>query len=150
MFVENLIKFSQNKVNFHFLGFYDEQPKWNFNFNNEIKICKTALNLSRGGPTKYCSSNRIASLMGNGILPFIHKDVRYQDFFDNDEIETYTSDKDLMNKLINIKDDSNKLRMRSKNAKKRYFDLFECQIVSDFIISKIFDTKKKFKFIWDK
>ena len=88
--------------------------------------------------------------MGNGILPFIHKDVRYQDFFDNNEIETYSSSKDLVNKLFNIKDDDNKLKIRSKNAKKRYFEIFECQIVSDFIISKIFDTKNKFKYIWDK
>ena len=31
-----------------------------------LKFSKTALNLSRGGPSKYSSSsNRIASLMGN-------------------------------------------------------------------------------------
>ena len=81
-------------------------------------ICKTALNLSRGGPSKYCSSNRIATLMGNGVLPFIHKDVKYQDFFDNDEIETYSTTNDLTEKLIKIKD-QNSLTKRSKNAKKR-------------------------------
>ena len=54
------------------------------------------------GPNKYASSNRIASLMGNGILPFIHTKVKYQDFFDNDEIVTYTDHKDLYSKLIKI------------------------------------------------
>ena len=39
------------------------------------------LNLSRGKPTKYYSSNRIASLMGNGLLTFIDKKVQMHHFF---------------------------------------------------------------------
>jgi len=147
-FIDKLISISKNKINFNILGLYNEEPKWNYNFLNELMICKTALNLSRGGPSKYCSSNRIATLMGNGVLPFIHKDVKYQDFFDNDEIETYSTSNDLIQKLINIKDHKNLLK-RSKNAKKRYFQLFESKIVSDSIINKIFGTKKKFKYYWE-
>jgi hypothetical protein len=44
-------------------------------------ILKWHLNLSRGKPTKYYSSNRIASLMGNGLLVFIDKKVQMNDFF---------------------------------------------------------------------
>ncbi len=147
-FIDKLIEISKNKINFNILGLYNEEPKWNYNFLDELMICKTALNLSRGGPSKYCSSNRIATLMGNGILPFIHKDVGYQDFFDNDEIETYSTSDDLIEKLIKIKDNKSLIK-RSRNAKKRYFQIFECNIVSDSIINKIFDTKKKFKYYWD-
>ena len=147
-FIDKLISFSKNKINFNILGLYNEEPKWNYNFLNELMICKTALNLSRGGPSKYCSSNRIATLMGNGVLPFIHKDVQYQDFFDNDEIVTYSTTSDLIEKLIKIKDNKS-LKKRSKNAKKRYFQLFECNIVSDSIINKIFGTKKNFKYYWE-
>ena len=39
------------------------------------------LNLSRGKPTKYYSSNRIASIMGNGLLTFIDKKVQNESFF---------------------------------------------------------------------
>ena len=42
-----------------------------------IQICTQP---SRGGPTKYCSSNRIATIMGNGIMPLIDEKVKYQDF----------------------------------------------------------------------
>ena len=68
-FVDKLIKHSNNRINFNILGLYNEEPKWNYDFSKELMICKTALNLSRGGPNKYASSNRIASLMGNGVLP---------------------------------------------------------------------------------
>jgi len=149
-FVNQLISKKKDNIDYHFLGIFNEQPKWNFEFEKELMICKTALNLSRGGPTKYCSSNRIASLMGNGVLPFIHEKVKYQDFFDNDEIITYSNSKNLINQLLDIKENNKLLIKRSKNAKKRYFELFENTIISDFIINKIFDVPKLFNYIWDK
>jgi len=149
-FIEKLILCSEDKINFNILGLYNEQPKWNYAFNNELMISKTALNLSRGGPSKYASSNRIASIMGNGVLPFIDEKIKYQDFFDNDEIETYTSPKNLILKLSNIIHHEKKLIVRSKNAKRRYFDLFNNIIIADFIVHKVFDIKNSFKFIWEK
>jgi glycosyltransferase involved in cell wall biosynthesis len=148
IFVKKIIKQSNNEIKFNIFGLYNEQPKWNYDFNNVLKLSKTALNLSRGGPSKYCSSNRIASLMGNGVLPLIDEKVNYQDFFDNDEILTYKNEKDLVSKLIMIKEDKKKLIKRSKNAKKSYFAYFENTIVADSIIHKIFNTKKNFRYIW--
>ena len=148
-FIEEILKHSVDKFNFHFLGLYNEQPKWNYEFNNELMISKTALNLSRGGPSKYSSSNRIASIMGNGILPFIDEKVQYQDFFDNDEIITYKNSSDLIAKLSKTLSNERNLIKRSKNAKKRYFDIFSNIIVADFIIYKVFEFKKNHKFIWD-
>ena len=149
-FINDLIYLSNDSINFKILGLYNEEPKWNYDFNIELMSSRTALNLSRGGPSKYCSSNRIASIMGNGVLPFIHEDVKYQDFFDNDEIETYKSPKDLIYKLSNIKNNELILKKRSRNAKKRYFDLFESSIVGDFIINRIFMNKSNFKYKWIK
>jgi glycosyltransferase involved in cell wall biosynthesis len=149
-FINKLILSSNHQINFNILGLYNEQPKWNYEFNNELMFSKTALNLSRGGPSKYASSNRIASIMGNGVLPFIDEKIKYQDFFDNDEIETYTSPKNLILKLSNIIHYEKKLIVRSKNAKRRYFDLFNNRIIADFIVHKVFDIKNSFKFIWEK
>ena len=149
IFISKILDEANNDINFNILGLYNEQPKWNHRFNSQLMLAKTALNLSRGGPSKYSSSNRIASIMGNGILPFIHKDVMYQDFFDNDEIVTYENSTDLVEKLSLIKDDKKKLIKRSKNAKKRYFDIFSNHIVANFIIHKTFNIKKNYKYIWD-
>jgi hypothetical protein len=148
-FIDKLISYSKNKIKFNILGLYNEEPKWNYDFNNEIMSSKTALNLSRGGPSKYASSNRIASLMGNGILTFIDEKTKFQDFFKNGEIITYKNEVDLLKKLLSIKDDKKELIRRAKLAKKNYFKYFENTIVSDFIISKTLNTKKKYKYIWD-
>ena len=147
-FISKLLDNSNNELKFNIIGLYNEQPKWNYRFDAQLMLSKTALNLSRGGPNKYSSSNRIASIMGNGLLPFIHEDVMYQDFFDNDEIITYKNSIDLLEKLILIKDDKKNLIKRSKNAKKRYFDIFSNKIVADFIIHKTFGIKKNHKYLW--
>ena len=148
-FIDKILKLG-DEVNFHFLGLFNEEPKWNYEFNKEVSVARTALNLSRGGPSKYCSSNRIATLMGNGILPFIDEKVMYQDFFDNDEIITYKNPHDLMSKLIKIKSNDRLLTKRSKNSKKSYFNYFENTIVAESIIYKIFENSKKHKYIWIK
>ena len=55
---------------------------------------------------------------------------------------------DLISKLSSIKNEKNKIIKRSKNAKKRYFEIFENTIVADFLIYKLFNNKKKFNYIW--
>ena len=88
--------------------------------------------------------------MGNGILPFIDEKIKYQDFFNNDEIEIYKNPKDLIIKLDNIKSNNKMLIKRSKNAKKSYFNYFENTIVAESIIFKLFNTSKKHKYVWIK
>ena len=88
--------------------------------------------------------------MGNGIVPFIHEDVKYQDFFDNGEIITYKTANDLLSTLDKIKLDEKKIKKRSMNAKKSYFNYFENTIISDYLLHKIFDTKPKYNFVWNK
>jgi glycosyltransferase involved in cell wall biosynthesis len=149
-FIDKLISCSKNKINFKILGLYNQAPKWNYDFNNELMTCKTALNLSRGGPSKYASSNRIASLMGNGVVTFIDEKTKFQDFFKNGEIITYKNEADLVNKLLSIKDDKNKLIRIGKLGKKNYFKYFENTIIADFIISKTFKIKNKYRYIWCK
>ena len=58
------------------------------------------LNLSRGLPTKYYTSNRIASLMGNGLLTFIDKKTHLDDMFNKNEAIMYNNINDLTIKLF--------------------------------------------------
>ena len=71
-FLDRLVKKIPN-IKYDFRGFNNRQPIWGSDFNNALINSKMALNLSRGSPTKYYSSNRIASLIGNGLLAFVDK-----------------------------------------------------------------------------
>ena len=116
----------------------------------EMLICKMSLNLSRGKPLKYASSNRIASYMGNGILTFIDERVKYSDFFNENEMLFYKNENDLCDKILNLKDDIDKINKISKNGKRKYFEIFNNLIISDFITNKTLGTNSKQKYVWDK
>ena len=102
--------------------------------NNNLINSKMGLNLSRGKPTKYYTSNRIASIMGNGLLTFIDQKVQMNDFFNKQEIISYTNINDLSNK-IKFYSKNEKLRKKiAYKGKKKYFKLFNEIRVSKYIL----------------
>ena len=92
------------------------------------------LNLSRGLPTKYYSSNRIASLIGNGLLTFIDKKTQLGDFFDKNEIVLYDNINDLSDKIKFYKNNSRIRKKIAKNGKKKYFKLFNETKISKYFL----------------
>ena len=147
-FLNNLIKASEEKINFHILGFNREEPKWNYDYYKELMRCSVALNLSRGGPTKYTTSNRIATLVGNGVATAVTDKIEWQDFFNKDEMIFYKNEKDLVKKILFYKNNPIKLKRLAKNGKKKYFKIFNNKIIADFIIHKVFKSKPNFKYSW--
>ena len=132
-FLDKLVK-KISKIKYDFYGFANKQPIWGNNFNNALINSKMALNLSRGKPTKYYSSNRIASVVGNGLLTFIDKKVQMDDFFNKNEMIFYDNLNDLSDK-IKFYSTNDKLRKKiAKNGKKKYFKLFsEIKITKYFV-----------------
>jgi spore maturation protein CgeB len=94
------------------------------------------LNLSRGLPTKYYSSNRIASLMGNGLLTFIDKNTQLNDIFKKNEIIFYENLDDLADKILFYKKNTSSRKRIAKNGKNKYFNLFNETKISKYIIDK--------------
>ncbi len=132
-FLDKLIKKIPN-VKYDFYGFSNKQPIWGNDFNNALINSKMGLNLSRGKPTKYYSSNRIASIMGNGLLTFIDSKVEMNYFFNKNEIIFYSSLNDLADK-IKFYSKNDKLRKQiAKNGKKKYFRLFNEKKISKYLI----------------
>ena len=132
-FLDKLIKKIPN-IKYDFYGFSNKQPIWGNDFNNALINSKMGLNLSRGKPTKYYSSNRIASIMGNGLLTFVDKKVEMSDFFNENEIVLYSNINDLSDKIKFFSKNDNLRKKISKNGKNKYFKLFnESKITKYFI-----------------
>ena len=93
------------------------------------------LNLSRGEPTKYYSSNRIASLLGNGLLTFIDRKTQLEDFFLNEKDVIFYNDINDLASKIKFYSKNDKLRKEiAKNGKAKYFKLFDGNKISKYII----------------
>ncbi len=134
IFLNNLVKKIPN-IKYDFYGFANKQPIWGNNFFRSLINSKMGLNLSRGKPTKYYSSNRIASIMGNGLLTFIDKKVQMDHFFNTKEIVFYNNISDLADK-INFYAKNDKLRKKiAKNGQKKYFKLFNEKRITEYFVN---------------
>ena len=92
------------------------------------------LNLSRGLPTKYYSSNRIASLMGNGLLTFVDIKTQFNEIFKSNELIFYENINDLSDKIkFYAKNDEVRKKIAS-NGKKKYFKLFNETNITKYIL----------------
>jgi len=132
-FLDRLINKIPN-IKYDFYGFSNKQPIWGNDFNIQLINSKMGLNLSRGKPTKYYSSNRIASIMGNGLLTFIDEKVQMNDFFTKNEIIFYKNINDLSDK-IKFYSNKDKLRKKiAKNGKEKYFKLFNETKISKYFV----------------
>ena len=147
-YINKLLKNNSN-LKFDIYGMNNVQPIWGDNFIKKIANSAMGLNLSRGKPIKYYSSDRIAQLLGNGLLTFIHEKTFFRDFMTNDEIVFYKNIEDLSYKLNKFKRDKINSKNIAKNGKKAYFKHFNSTLVSDYILSKTLDYRSKNKFIWD-
>ena len=148
-FINKLLKQNKN-INFDIYGMNNVQPIWGDDFINKISRSSMGLNLSRGKPIKYYSSDRIAQLLGNGLLTFVDIKTKFDDFFSDDQIVFYNNLDDLSYKLNKYKQDYRERIRIAKNGKNYYMNKFNSTIVADFILSKTFEFKSKNKFVWFK
>ncbi len=137
IFLNKLIK-KIDGIKYDFYGFGKQEPVWGNEFYKSLLNSKMALNLSRGKPTKHYSSNRIASLMGNGLLVFIDEKVGMNNFFTKNEIINYKSLDDLADKIRYFSKNDNLRKKVAKKGKEKYFKLFNETKVTKYIIDTSF------------
>ena len=135
IFLDKLVN-KLDDINCDFYGFKNKEPIWGNQFYESLINSKMGLNLSRGLPTKYYSSNRIASLIGNGLLTFVDKKTQIGDFFNKNEIVLYDNITDLSEKIKFYKKNSKLRKKIAYLGKKKYFKFFNEKITTKFIIDQ--------------
>tara|TARA_B110000008_G_C16940746_1_gene552347 strand:+ start:285 stop:1340 length:1056 start_codon:yes stop_codon:yes gene_type:complete len=144
-------KLDIDEVKKNFYGIDNNQPIWGSDFFNELSKTKMGLNYNRGEPTKYYSSDRICSLIANGLLTFLQLGYAYEDFFDDHKDVIYFNDhSDLSDHIKHYTKNNNHRSEIAFNGKKKYFDLFENILVSKYMIEKILDYKISNRLSWMK
>jgi len=147
-FINRLIKQNPN-IKFDIYGMNNIQPIWSNDFLEKLSDSSMGLNLSRGKPIKYYSSDRIAQLIGNGLLTFIDEKTKLRDFFSDKEIVFYKDLSDLSYKLNKFKKDKKKRVSIARNGKNFYLKYFNSTLVAEFIIKKTLGINyNKNRFIW--
>ena len=148
-FIKNLIEKCKN-IKFDIFGMNNIQPIWADQYFKNISNSKMGLNLSRGTPIKYYSSDRITQIIGNGLVTLIDEKTGYNDFFDNSEMVFYKNISDLSEKIEKISSDEKLRKSIGKKGKKKYMKYFNSTLVANFIINKTLNINSRSKYLWHK
>ena len=132
-FLDKLVKRIPS-IKYDFYGFSNKQPIWGNDFNNALINSKMALNLSRGKPTMLYTSNRIASIMGNGLLTFIDHKVKLDIFFNKNEIIFYKNIDELADKIKFYSMNDIIRKKIARKGKYKYFRLFNEKKIAKYFI----------------
>ncbi len=139
-FVKDLIQINKD-IKFDIYGFNDRNPVWSESFYSAISRSSMAVNINRGRPKKYSSSNRIGSLIGNGLLTFIDFKKKFNHFFNSKEIIFYHDKLDLSDKLNYYKRNEKERKLIARNGQKKYFKLFNEIEVANYIVNESLGIK---------
>ena len=149
-FVSKLMNITPN-IKFDIYGANNVQPVWADNYLKAISNSKMGLNLSRGEPIKYYSSDRITQIIGNGLVTLIDEKTHYRDFFNDQEMVFYKNVSDLAEKIMKISKDEKLRKKIGRKGKKKYLKFFNSTEVAKYLIKKTFDSdnNNKKKFYWE-
>ena len=126
------------------------QPIWADHYFKTIANAKMGLNLSRGEPIKYYSSDRITQIVGNGLVCLIDEKTKYKNFFNDKEMVFYKNTNDLSEKIKRISSDENLRKKIARAGKNKYLKYFNSTKVAEFLIKKTLDIKSKNKYYWER
>jgi spore maturation protein CgeB len=107
------------------------------------------LNLSRTNSVKYYTSNRISSLIGNGLMTFVDVKTQLNDFFDDDEVVFYKNVDDLSEKLNYFRENDSSRKKIARKGQEKYFRYFNSNLIANYIIEKTFNFKSKQRYLWE-
>ena len=137
-------------VKFDIYGLNKVQPIWADHYFKTVANAKMGLNLSRGAPIKYYSSDRITQIVGNGLVCLIDEKTQYRNFFNDSEMIFYKNVNDLSEKIMKISKDEKLRKKIAKAGKTKYLKYFNSVNVSEFIIKKTLDVKSNNKYYWER
>ena len=133
-FINKLIQnLPQNK--FAQFGVNNFEPIWGSNYYHYLSKSKMALNISRGSYQNKYSSDRISSLIGNGLLVFINKKTNFHNILSNKEVVYYSNDEDLIKKIKYYSQHDNARKKIAKLGYMKYHKYMSNIIITKYIMS---------------
>jgi len=135
-FIKKII-FDLPEIKFASFGIDNFEPIWGSNYYYYLSKSNMGLNISRGRYQKLYSSDRISSLIGNGLLTFINKETEFNKLFTNKEVVFYNNKKDLVDKIRHYSLNNKSRVTIAKKGHKKYHDQMNNKIISNYILKSV-------------
>lgn len=144
--LEPLIK---DEVRFGLFGTCGHAAISGADYEEALLNSRMALSLNRIEGWKWYSSDRMAHLMGRGILTFISAKSGYQHFFkEGEEAVFFESAADLAAKIKRYAEDKSAAKKIAAAGRKRYHELFNASRILRYIAETVFDSPYTESYEW--
>lgn len=118
------------------------------NYQATIETSAMGINLSAINEDYLYSSDRMAHLMGNGVLAFVDKATGFNDLFSDEEIAFYQSEEELWDKIRYFHEHPAERQRIARNGWKKYHELFNEKLVAKYVSEVMFGDFKKEDYPW--
>ncbi len=116
-----------------------EKPSvWGAAYEDVLATSKMSVNLNRREGDKWYSSDRIAHLMGYGILTFLSAKGQLQDFFSEIEGVFWETPEDLVEKILWYQSHDEARQKMAQAGRERYHQLFSGARTLKFMLETMF------------
>lgn len=149
-YIQHLKEHLPANCRFETYGSMGHAPIWGFEYEQLLARTSMALNLNRQECGNFCTSSRVAQLMGNGILTFIHRGTDLEKLFGKNRAAYFETENELLETtLYYLQNDD--ARRRVANAGREYsFEHFSSDAISQFIVEKTMQLPTSREYIWEK
>ena len=118
------------------------------NYQSTLEECAMGVNLSRVNSDYLYSSDRMAHLMGNGILAFVDKATGFSDLFTDNEIAFYQTEEELYDKIKFYHKNPNERKKIAQSGWAKYHALFNETLIAKYVMELMFGAFKKENYPW--
>jgi glycosyltransferase involved in cell wall biosynthesis len=133
-FINNLLS-DLPQYKFALFGLNNFEPIWGANYYHYLSKTKIALNISRGKYQNKYSSDRISSLIGNGLLVFLNKKTNFHNILTSNEVVYFKNKKDLSDKIkFYLNNDKARIKI-AKSGYRKYHKFMNNKVISKYIMT---------------
>jgi hypothetical protein len=117
-------------------------------YQNLHSKCAMGFNFSRINDCYLYSSDRMAHIMGNGLLCVMQEDSGFKDIFSDDEICYYKTPEECVEKLAFYKNNPQERMKVAKAGYDKYVELFNERVIAQYMLDVLFDNLDDSKYPW--
>lgn len=134
-------------VTFKTFGYFDEPSVWGQDYEAVLSRSKMGLNLNRQEDYLY-SSARLAQLMGNGILAFIHRAGEMQQLLGEDTAVFFDTKEELLEKILHFKEHDADRKAVASRGRDFYRTHFSSDAIAQYIVDRTLNRPVSPPCIW--
>lgn len=117
-------------------------------YDDLLASAKMGLNINRYFGMKWYSSDRIAHLMGSGILTAVYDGDQMQQFFTDKEVVFYHDVPDLVEKLLRLQAHDEERQAIAAAGRVKYHAMFSGERTLNFMLETLFDRPYSSDYEW--